>query len=597
MRLQPVEIYQFALEAGFSPDQAVTMTAIALAESGGNPNALNPVGENSIGLWQVNREAHPKFLNADGTDPLTNAQMAYEVSGGGADIGRWTVTHADKGAAYLKYRAQAEAAAASAGYPDATGSWDPPENYYSPKVSAGPAGDAPAPAFPTGDGAGVASDAAAAAPTAAAEPAPQALDSDSDGLIDAYEQSIGTDSLSGDTDRDGFSDSVEQLQGTNPLDFADNLLVGSPEDGEPGVDTDAPPLTTATAPEPQVPPAGPGLGPGQAPAQPQPPLPAAAQAPPSPVQAQPLSASPDPLVAEGTELDTFLDAALSQQGATYIYGSEESSADPDPLSDGEASYDCSSLVRWAAAQAGVDFTNGSYLQYLDIQQAGTELSVDEALRTPGALVFNFSTEPVPGGGRPSQAHVAISLGDGRLMEARGSKYDVGVFDAEGREFSHAGFIPELGTELAPESNLVDLEGAVLADPLPALPESNLLDTDGDGLIDAYERMIGADPFSGDTDRDGFLDSNELLYGSDPLEFADNPLVGPAGEGPDIGVPLTTEVPSNLDVPGQDELIDRGFEDDLLDAGLDSGLDPDVGGDVDDDFGDAGNLDPDVDAGL
>ena len=48
------EIYAVARQAGFSPDQAVTMTAIALAESGGNPGAHNPNGEDSRGLWQIN---------------------------------------------------------------------------------------------------------------------------------------------------------------------------------------------------------------------------------------------------------------------------------------------------------------------------------------------------------------------------------------------------------------------------------------------------------------------------------------------------------------------------------------------------------------
>jgi hypothetical protein len=35
------------------------MTAIALAESGGNSRAHNPVGEDSRGLWQINARAHP----------------------------------------------------------------------------------------------------------------------------------------------------------------------------------------------------------------------------------------------------------------------------------------------------------------------------------------------------------------------------------------------------------------------------------------------------------------------------------------------------------------------------------------------------------
>lgn len=44
-----------------------------------------------------------------------------------------------------------------------------------------------------------------------------------------------------------------------------------------------------------------------------------------------------------------------------------------------------------------------------------------------------------------------------------------------------------------------------------------LDSDGDGLSDAYERMIGTDPFNPDTDGDGLFDGEEVLvYGTDPL---------------------------------------------------------------------------------
>ena len=48
------EIYEAAREAGFTPHQAVTWTAIAMAESGGRTGALNDKGEHSIGLWQIN---------------------------------------------------------------------------------------------------------------------------------------------------------------------------------------------------------------------------------------------------------------------------------------------------------------------------------------------------------------------------------------------------------------------------------------------------------------------------------------------------------------------------------------------------------------
>lgn len=600
--LSDTEIFNVAVQAGFSPDQAVTMTAIALAESGGDTQAnLVAANENSIGLWQINRVYHDFGAAGDGSDPLANAIKAYEVSGGGTDIGRWTVTHADKGARYLQFRDRAEAAARAAGHPEAQGQWDPPLNYYSPKVAAGPGGDGPPPTLESlaeSAPAAAATDAAQAdaAEAEAAEETDQP-DSAGDGLLDAYKERIGLDAEAVDTDQDGFADAYELQYGTDARDYFANPLVGTAQEVD-GEVPEAPPLTTELPDEPEpAEPAPPPVAPvwsqsQQAPSQ-QAPVQAAAAGtealqPDALVQVaqEAVPASPDALVAEGTELDMFLDAALSQQGATYIFGEEEVVSDPDPMSDGVASYDCSSLIRWAAGQAGVDFTNGSWLQYLEIQEAGTELTVEEALQTPGALMFNFSTEPVAGGDRPSQAHVAISLGDGRLMEARGTKYGVGIFGAEGREFSHAGFIPELGTEVT-EELMTDFEGQLLAEPLPLLEESSV-DTAGDGLLDEYKALLGLDAFSDDSDSDGFLDSYELQYGTDPLAAGSTPLVGVE--------------PGDIDDLGPDdggEIIDRSLDEDVAGPGddVDTGAGALAGDEGDDVFGDADADDGDSDVGI
>ena len=93
--LTATEIYNVCLQAGFTPDQAVTWTAIALAESGGNTEAHNPHGEDSWGLWQVNVDPDVRD-NAWGnlSDPSANARAAYEISRGGTDMRPWTTTHA-----------------------------------------------------------------------------------------------------------------------------------------------------------------------------------------------------------------------------------------------------------------------------------------------------------------------------------------------------------------------------------------------------------------------------------------------------------------------------------------------------------------------
>ena len=89
----PQQIYQFALRAGFTSAQAVKWTAIALAESGGEHRAHATAGEDSVGLWQINLRAHRgKLRGRDPYDPLVNAQLAYEISGGGVNARPWTVT-------------------------------------------------------------------------------------------------------------------------------------------------------------------------------------------------------------------------------------------------------------------------------------------------------------------------------------------------------------------------------------------------------------------------------------------------------------------------------------------------------------------------
>lgn len=55
--LTPLDIFDLARRAGFPSLVAVTMTAIALRESAGNPDAINntpATGDRSYGLWQIN---------------------------------------------------------------------------------------------------------------------------------------------------------------------------------------------------------------------------------------------------------------------------------------------------------------------------------------------------------------------------------------------------------------------------------------------------------------------------------------------------------------------------------------------------------------
>ena len=89
------EIYNAALSAGFNPHQAVTWTAIAMAESGGRTGALNSKGEYSVGLWQINVRADASRAArwGDLSTPEANAKAAYDISNHGADMSPWTTTH------------------------------------------------------------------------------------------------------------------------------------------------------------------------------------------------------------------------------------------------------------------------------------------------------------------------------------------------------------------------------------------------------------------------------------------------------------------------------------------------------------------------
>src|SRR6266536_5699870 len=212
--------------------------------------------------------------------------------------------------------------------------------------------------------------------------------------------------------------------------------------------------------------------------------------------AQPLMPAAGPGGGTNPALERFLEAARNQVGDRYVFGAEAKLDDPNPTT-----FDCSELTEWAAHQAGVTIPDGAAGQYRFLRARGLAIPVEQAKNTPGALLFNFDGEPGPTGGEPSVAHVAISLGDGRTVEAMNPS--AGVKEAEaGNRFTFAALIPGISDGTAVPVPPTAEEATT---PLPALGGP---DSDHDGLTDAREQQLGLDPTRADTDGDNLPDGYE-----------------------------------------------------------------------------------------
>ena len=119
-KLSSAAIRQLAVNAGFpDPD---TATAIAMAESSGNPAAvgdanLTPGG--SIGLWQINLAAHPEYTADQLQDPQTNANAAYAIyAAAGNQFTPWTTYNTGAYQAYLPSQSASQPSTAVASVSD-----------------------------------------------------------------------------------------------------------------------------------------------------------------------------------------------------------------------------------------------------------------------------------------------------------------------------------------------------------------------------------------------------------------------------------------------------------------------------------------------
>ena len=114
--LNAQQIASLLQQQGFSKEKIPTMTAIAMAESGGRPQAFNPVGlDKSYGLFQVNMHGGlgPARMKEFGLksekelfDPQTNVKAAKRILGS-QGLGAWSVYNSGK---YKEFLPQAQQA-------------------------------------------------------------------------------------------------------------------------------------------------------------------------------------------------------------------------------------------------------------------------------------------------------------------------------------------------------------------------------------------------------------------------------------------------------------------------------------------------------
>jgi cell wall-associated NlpC family hydrolase len=126
----------------------------------------------------------------------------------------------------------------------------------------------------------------------------------------------------------------------------------------------------------------------------------------------------------------ILSRAKTQIGKPYIYGYEVDLTDPDP-----AAFDCSELIQWVCAQESITpvMPDGAIYQMRFCRKLGRLIDVDEAIKTPGALLFRIDEE--------YGNHVVLSQGNGTTIEARGRRYGVGTWSTRGRLWTQAALIP------------------------------------------------------------------------------------------------------------------------------------------------------------
>ena len=521
------EIYQAARTAGFTPEQATTWTAIAMAESGGNTGALNDHGEYSMGLWQINvgpGVRHNVWGNLN--DPVVNAKAAYDISHHGTDMRPWTTTHdANKGtsADYRMYLPQVEALTGVQGDDRGVGGYGSP--LPPPLPSSGDPGLIPA---------GTTTGTLAYDQIDSGMPPGAQADDDRDGLTNAFERLSGTAVNSADTDHDSLSDAYElAVSHSNPT-LADTDHDGLSDSTEAALgtsasswDSDQDSLSDKVEVQYGSDPLHADTGDGTAP------LPVAAMATtPGLVPAGTVPAVPDTtggLAPAGT-----VPAVPSTTGAPQSFQGKDPWAKVNV--DGETVDNFTAAALQAAAQeAGTHWhiLQGSFTE--DVSASGsthagggvvdvspTDGDWEGAVTALRKIGFAAWIRNVPGHASVgSGAHIhAVLMGDKLLSDQAAIQVQSYLHDDNGlagsapddgpRQFIHNRFSWDGGV-VDPTASLAGYDQIDVGQPVSPT------DSDHDGLTDAFERLAGTNPHSMDSDHDGLSDAQEAIgTHTDPL---------------------------------------------------------------------------------
>jgi len=499
MKLGIREIYDAARAAGFTPDQATTWTAIAMAESGGETGAHNPNGEDSRGLWQINIAAGVRQnVWGDLSDPNVNARAAYDISNHGLDMRPWTTTHASHAGTATDYRTYLDDVSAVTGY---TGDPRGVEGYGSPL---------PEPLPPSGPDTLMATATSYDAIDLGMQPGNN-LDSDSDGLTDAFELMSGSSPDVADTDQDGLSDAYEAGVSHTSLLLADSDADTLSDAAEAALGTSPTMFDT------DLDGASDGLE---------------------------VQQGFDPLKAEGG-IDPAAAAAATTASGPSVNGMPDTSPTGVPQGfegkdpwekvniDGETVDNFTAAALEAASnEAGTDWRilQGSFST--DVAASGSTHSgggVIDIAPTNGdwegavtalrKIGFAAWIRNVPGHGYAgSGEHIhAVLMGDEQLSDQAAIQVQSYLNNDNGlegstpddgpRQFVNNRFSWEAGDAAATSASYDQIDtGSGLG---------MVGDTDADGLSDVFEQTYGFDPASADTDSDGRQDGLELLQGTDP----------------------------------------------------------------------------------